>query len=546
MTLHATSRTPRRSHLVFGIVLTALVAQILAMAPAARGEGSPPAHAFREGAVLVGFEPGTSAERRQEIHRAVGATVEDVVGVGTRVLRVPSGSVQATVSRLQRFAEVRYAEPDYILHADTRPNDPGFTNLWGLENSGQVVQGTSGTPRADIAATGAWDVTTGSRRIVVGVVDTGVDYTHADLAANTWSNNGSVTSCPTGSHGYNAITNSCDPRDDNDHGTHVAGTIGAVGNNGVGVAGVNWESSIMGLKFLDATGTGATSDAIEAINWAINAKLVGVNLQVLNNSWGGGPYDPALLDVINRAGANNILFVASAGNSSSNNDGTPSYPCSYDAANIVCVAATDNNDQLASFSNYGATQVDLAAPGVQIYSTRRYGLYMYKSGTSMAAPHVAGAAALMLTQTLPPATVQDLRTALLASVDPVPSLSGKVATGGRLNVCKGIATCVTPAPVPDFTLSATPASQTVIRGKSTTYSIGVNPRNGYQGLVTMSISSLPSKVTASFSPNPAAAGSSSTLTLNVGSQTRKSSYILTVIGTSPEHRRTMTIRLTVA
>ncbi len=299
---------------------------------------------------------------------------------------------------MEKFAAVRYAQPNYIHHADLTPNDPSFNQLWGLLNTGQSVGGVVGKAGADISATKAWDISTGSKSIVVGVVDTGVDYNHPDLAANVWSNPGGIGGCAIGTHGYNAITKTCNPLDDNDHGSHVSGTIGGVGNNGVGVAGVNWNVSIMGLKFLDASGSGSTADAITAMDFAINAKIAGVNVRVLSNSWGGGPFEQALLDEINKAGANDILFVAAAGNSALNNDTSPHYPSSYKAANEIAVAATDENDGLAYFSNWGATSVNLGAPGTNILSTTRNNTYAYFNGTSMATPHVSGVAALLLSK----------------------------------------------------------------------------------------------------------------------------------------------------
>jgi subtilisin family serine protease len=310
-----------------------------------------------------------------------------------------------------------------------------------LKNTGQ----TGGTPGADIKATFAWDFTQGTSSVVVGVVDTGVDYTHPDLQSNIWSNPGNVGGCPQGTHGYNAVLDTCDPLDDNVgiwHGTHVSGTIGAEGNNGQGIAGVNWRSSIMGLKFLTAAGLGFTSDAVTAIDFAVQAKQQGVNIRVLSNSWGGGGYSQTLADAIQRVADNDILFVVAAGNDGVDNDSRPTYPCSYSVSNIVCVAATNDQDDLASFSNYGASSVHLGAPGVNILSTSFAGTYRSLSGTSMATPHVSGAAALILAQGY--LSAGDLKSRLLDSVDSKPALSGKTVTGGRLNVCKGIAGCVSP------------------------------------------------------------------------------------------------------
>jgi subtilisin family serine protease len=358
------------------------------------------------------------------------------------VLHSKSANVAALVNTLHTHPAVQYVEPDYIVQPVVSPNDPDFPQQWSFLNTGM--------PGADIGATNAWAISTGSSGVVAGVVDTGIDYTHPDLAANVWSAPTSFTvtlswgslTCPAGSHGYNAITKSCDPKDDHGHGTHVSGTIGALGNNATGVAGVNWSTSLMALKFLDASGSGSVSDAIDAIEFGLQAKStfgVGANLRVLSNSWGGSGFSQGLLDEINKANSADVLFVVAAGNSARNNDLIPSYPAAYNAPNIVTVAATTNTDALASFSNYGPTTVHLGAPGVNILSTFPGGTYATLSGTSMATPHVSGAALLLLSACN--LSTAALKTTLLATVDPLVSLTGITITGGRLNVNKAIRSC---------------------------------------------------------------------------------------------------------
>jgi subtilisin family serine protease len=357
--------------------------------------------------------------------------------VGQVLVRAAGVSPDLASTVLAANPNISGFEQDAIHQFNVMPNDPQVGQLWGMENQGQ----TGGTSDADIDAAAAWGISTGSRNVVVAVIDTGVDWRHPDLAANLWVNAGEVANgldddgngLVDDVYGYNFAANTGDPMDDNGHGTHVAGTIAAVGDNGVGVAGVNWSGSIMALKFLRADGSGTTSDAIRAINYATMQRVrFGVNVRVINMSWGGGGFSSALRDAIQAAGDAGILAVAAAGNSARNNDLNPQYPSSYDCSTLVAVAATDSRDQLASFSNYGASSVDLAAPGVSILSTYPNNRYVTLSGTSMATPHVAGVAALAWS-VAPNATVAEIKNALLAGVDRVSSLSGKVLTGGRLN-----------------------------------------------------------------------------------------------------------------
>jgi subtilisin family serine protease len=365
------------------------------------------------------------------------------------LLHSKSANVTALLNVLKNHPAVSFIEPDYIVRTDTTPNDTYFGQQWALLNTG--------TPGADIGATSAWSISTGSTANVAGVVDTGIDYNHPDLAANVWSAPSQFTvtlswgrlTCPAGSHGYNAIAHTCDPMDDNNHGTHVSGTIGAVANNAAGVAGVNWATRIMGLKFMDSTGSGSTSDAIDAMEFALQAKSIfgaAANVRVFSASWGGSGNSQSLLNEINKANTSDVLFVAAAGNSSQNVDSTPSYPAAYNAANLISVAATTNTDGLASFSNYGRNTIHLGAPGTNILSTVRNGSYAYFSGTSMATPHVSGAAMLVLAACSLNTTA--LKSTLLANVDPVASLAGYTVTGGRLDVNKAIRSCATVAPPP--------------------------------------------------------------------------------------------------
>jgi hypothetical protein len=328
---------------------------------------------------------------------------------------------------LQRDPEVAYAEPNYLYHAlgkmDSVPNDAQFNALWGMKNTGQAdAAGQLGTEGSDIHVSPVWaEGITGSRSIKVAVIDTGIDGVHPDLKANVDVENG-----------FDFVNQTAGGADDHNHGTHCAGTIGALANNGVGVAGVNWNVTLIPVKFLDSRGSGTLENAVQSIQYATKLKV-----NIMSNSWGGGPFTQALYDAIEDAKKQGILFVAAAGNDSNNNDSRATYPAGYELDNVLSVAATDNRDRLAGFSNHGARTVHVAAPGVKILSTLKGGGYGAMSGTSMATPHVAGIAALILS-TDPSLGYSQLKDLIIRSSDPVRGLSRKVISKGRVNVYNAI------------------------------------------------------------------------------------------------------------
>ncbi len=402
-----------------------------------------------EGEVLVKLRPGSGLDGMDNIAEDFGGKVIENIRLqpnslasDTDLMRIklaPGMTAAEGIAAMSKDARVEYAVTNDILHAidgqeppaqqqppaqqppaQPAPDEPPADfnqKLWGMHNTGQ----NGGTNDVDIDAPEGWKVSTGSHNgPIIAVIDTGVDYTHKALKDNMWT-------AADGTHGYNAINDALDPMDDHYHGTHCAGTIGA--NGADGVYGVNHDAQIMGVKFLSASGGGTLSDAVKAIVFAGDH-----GARIVSNSWGGGGYNQALKDAI---GNSPSLHIFAAGNESNNNDANASYPASYDLPNIVSVAAMDRNEQLASFSNYGKTTVDVAAPGVDTWSTVPGDKYKSLSGTSMATPHVSGVAGLIAT-VYPDATNDQIKQRLLNSVDPVAHFADKMSTGGRVNLAAAL------------------------------------------------------------------------------------------------------------
>lgn len=425
---------------------------------------------YIEGEIIVKFRKDQRSSA-QALHRAMGSTVLKRFAMipDMEIVKLPRGvSVKEGIIKYMSDPSIEYAEPNYIRKISKVPDDTYFNQQWSLLNTGQF----SGTPGSDIKATGAWDINTGSSSVVIAVIDTGMDYNHPDLVQNRWVNEAEIpdngidddgnrkvddrygwdfTSCAK----FDPVTGRCstpknpdkDPMDDNGHGTHVAGIIGASGNNGTGIAGVMWNVRLMPLKILNADGEGSIADEIAALDYAVMLKNRGIDIKAINASFGGGVYSAAAFDAISRVNNAGIIFVTAAGNGGDdgigdNNDITPSYPGNYNLPNIIAVAATDQNDNLATFSNYGLNTVHVAAPGVHILSIIPSGLSYY-SGTSMATPHVTGLIGLLYSE-YPNFSPSQIKSTIMRYVDILPSLSGKIKSGGRINAYKAISSLLSP------------------------------------------------------------------------------------------------------
>ena len=405
--------------------------------------------AFAGGEVLVKFKGGSDFSRLAGTNAFAGASLIETLGDLSWVrIKLPEGmSVEKAITRYKNSGEVEAVQPNFYYHLLATPNDPQFPSagMYGLSK---------------ISAPAAWDLTTGSSAVVVADIDTGLRYTHEDIAPNAWKNPGEIPNNGIDDdgngfvddyYGYDFFYNTSDPLDQNGHGTHTAGTIGATGNNGIGVSGVNWNVKLMAIKIYSPTGTDTTSSMlVNAYNYVRLMKTRGINIRVTNNSYGdcgeACGYDQATKDALDAMGNAGILNVFAAGNDNQNIDSfpygttpSPGYPAKYNSPSIIAVAASTSTDAKSSFSNYGVTSIDLAAPGSGVYSTYNSSNSSYAtlSGTSMATPHVAGSAALLSAYN-PNLSVASLKATLMNTVDPIAAYNGLIKTGGRLNVARAL------------------------------------------------------------------------------------------------------------
>jgi subtilisin family serine protease len=413
----------------------------------------------KEGEILVKFKASVSTATRDATHPRLGNTkLRELRRSGIHHVRVsPDQTMDGSVARYLADPNVEFAEPNFALQAMRAPNEPAFNLLWGMENTGQTL----GTAGADIKAKLAWDRTTGSPNVVVAVIDSGLDYNHQDFTTtgvitpegivtgpNVWVNPGELAGNGVDDDGNGRIDDvigidvfngTSDPLDDNGHGTHVSGTIGAVGNNSLGVIGVNWNVKILPCKFLDSTGNGSIADAVTCLDYVLDLKLNhGVNIVATNNSYGAlGAFSQTMLDAIKAHRDAGILFFAAAGNFGVDNDTSDFYPANYDVSNVIAVAATDHNDLLPSFSDFGRRTVHIGAPGVNIFSTLNFNNYTSANGTSMSTPHVAGLAALLKAQD-PTRDWRAIKNLILSGGEPKASMTGKTISGRRLDAFNAV------------------------------------------------------------------------------------------------------------
>jgi serine protease len=418
------------------VCVTAAVAAFSAFAgplPAGttRADGEAAAE-FVPGQVIVRFRAAAGRSGGADALDALGASVRRELAVPRTILAsLPDGwSVPEAVAALEAHPDVLYAEPNFVYRLARTPDDPFFPQLWALSQASD----------RDLDAPEAWDVTTGSGSVVVAVIDSGIAYDHPDLTANVWTNaadppgggdedgNGKVDD----TRGWDFVEADAVPLDPNGHGTHVAGTIGATGDNATGVVGVNWEVSLMALRAADRNGALSAARVADAVAYACSK-----GARVVNGSFGGPSQSGTIFTALGLPACANTLFIFAAGNGGQdgigdNNDASPQFPCNYALPRILCVAASDRSDAKTRFSNFGASTVDLAAPGVEIASAWPGSHYIFAGGTSMATPHVSGVAALVLAR-FPALAAQEVQNRILNGVDAVPGLVGYVATGGRLN-----------------------------------------------------------------------------------------------------------------
>ncbi len=518
---------------------------------------------YDNGSIIVVYKKNSTLKERYFAARLVNyslkagsyteddkSTVQLDDGV-VQKLTLPGGTdVKQAIKEITKSAAVAYAEPNYFVTAAKTPNDPDYEKLWGLNNKAEKY----GKANADIDAPEAWDSTTGNTAVVVGVIDTGVDYNHPDLKQNIWTNEDEIPGNNIDDdddgyvddvHGINTVAGTGDPMDYNSHGTHVAGTIGAKGNNGIGVVGVNWNVRIIGCNALGSAGRGGIFAVIQCLNYMIGLKVKhSVNIVAINDSWTTPGYSRVLKNAIEEAGKAGILSVAAAGNDERDIDRQPTYPASFDSDCVISVAATDRNDNLwfslFNGSNYGLTGVDLAAPGSNILSTVLSNGYGYKSGTSMAAPHVTGASAIAWSWN-PEVSVAEMKGLLMNTGDRLTNLKGKTVSGKRLNVNRLLAS------IPGYSFKASPDYQQITAGKPASYSFDVRSIAGWQGDIALNVTTEPELCCLNLSKPTASVNDSAndTFSLNVdtGEMADWGIYHLTVSGESEYLKRSSEVTL---
>ena len=535
--------------------LSALSLAVLPILAGATGsvQNSTPYH---DDSIIVVYKEDASQQEKRSARSLVFAKISDLNSdeiddayrnlLNGRIanFELDGMSIKDALKKVRSHPAVLYAEPNYIVGVNGIPNDSEFSQLWGMHNTGQ----TGGVEDADIDAVEAWDKSTGTKDVVVGIIDSGIDHSHPDLNANMWVNPGEVAGDGIDNdgngyiddiHGINAITNTGDPMDDNGHGTHVAGTIGATGNNSEGVVGVNHTTAMVGCKFLAANGAGSSADAIKCIDYMVGLKNNGVNLRILNNSWGGGAFSQAVYDSITASQNADMLFVVAAGNDAVDNDVNPYYPANYDHDSVLAVAGTNHTDGMYSDSQWGLTTVDIAAPGRNVYSTIPGNRYATFSGTSMATPHVAGVAALALSVN-PELTTAELKELIMTTGDDNAATQGLTVTGKRLNAKNALDNA---DPTPGFLIKATPGVQTIVAGDTATYSFDIGSIADWDGDITLAVTG--GIAGASLSAQTVSPGETFQLSVPTTADTQWGDYSFDVTGTSGEIVKSASVKLKV-
>lgn len=506
--------------------------------------------------VIVVYKESASAVDKKRARFSVSARISDLNQdeIDDRFSNLLNGriasyaltnkSAKEAIEILSSNPAIAIAEPNYLYRKSLVPNDPSYGDLWGLNNTGQA----GGTEDVDIDAPEAWDITTGDSDVVIGVIDSGVDYTHEDLADNAWVNPGEIAGNGVDDdgngyvddiYGIDSHNGDTDPMDDDSHGTHVAGTIGATGNNGIGVVGVNHNVSIAACKFLGADGTGSTAAAIECIDYFTDLKVNrGINVKATNNSWGGGPYSEALELAIIESGDAGIMFVTSAGNAGTDNDANDNYPSNYETPSnsLVAVASITRNDGDSTY-NYGLETVDLAAPGTAVLSTIPGDGYATFSGTSMASPHVTGVAALVWAIN-PDLTPSEMKELLMSTGEPSLWAEGRTVSGKRVNALNALEEA---DPTPGFKLNIVPGSAEIVAGESFSFDIEVGSVAGFTEEVSLSLSE--ASEIASLSSDTAVPGDTVTLSVVTTEDTAWGPYSFTVDGVSGDIEKSKTANL---